>query len=512
MNRYRKLAVRYSLFFMMFLCGAAVLPALGEEPSLPGGAATVAATVPGIAEITPMDNLVKTVSDNKVLLDTLWTLLTAFLVFWMQAGFAMLETGLTRAKNVVNILMKNLLDFSFSSIVFWAVGFGIMFGVGNAFFGTSGWFLHDATGKTFESLAWTSVPIECKYIFQLVFAGTAATIVSGAMAERTVFKSYLIYSVFISALIYPISGHWIWGGGWLAKMGFWDFAGSTVVHSVGGWLALVGAWMLGPRIGKYAADGTPRAIVGHNFGFAVLGVFILWLGWFGFNPGSTMAAVSAIAHIATTTNIAAAAGAIAALFTSKWVLGKYDGSMALNGTLAGLVAITAPCAFVSVRDSMIIGAIAGAIVVGAVLFIDRVLKVDDPVGAVSVHLVCGVLGTLCVGLFAQDVFSPGTTGNGLFYGGGWKLLGVQSLGIVTVGIWCLSAGLILFSLLKAFTGLRVSRDEELRGLDIEEHGMEAYAGFQIFTTEQGGLAPMPEKERQTVSTDSELRERQLIGR
>jgi len=437
----------------------------------------------GFAEEPPtLDSLAASLAEKGMVADTVWTLLTAVLVFFMQAGFAMVETGFTRAKNACNILMKNLMDFSFGTVAYWAVGFGIMFGVGNAFFGTSGFFLHDA-GGTFASLDWTKVPLECKYFFQLVFAATAATIVSGAMAERTKFIAYIVYSIVISAIIYPVSGHWIWGGGWLSKLGMWDFAGSTVVHSVGGWIALVGALMLGPRIGKYNPNGSSNAILGHSLPLATLGVFILWLGWFGFNPGSTMAAVPAISHIATTTNMAAAVGAIAAMLTSWCMFKKPDISMSLNGTLAGLVAITAPCAFVSVASSFWIGLVAGVLVVWSVVFLDKVLHVDDPVGAVSVHAICGVWGTLSLGLFAQDVFSPGTTGNGLFFGGGAKLLLAQIAGVISVFIWCMATGFILFYCIRKAVGLRVDREEEIRGLDIDEHGVEAYAGFQIYLTE-----------------------------
>jgi Amt family ammonium transporter len=430
-----------------------------------------------------LSELEEVLSSKSVALDTVWTLLAAFLVMWMQGGFAMVEAGLTRAKNTVNILMKNLLDFSMGSLAYWYIGFALMFGAGNALFGTSGWMLNDPTGETFGSLAWSTVPITGKFLFQLMFAATAATIVSGGMAERTRFVAYLVYSFIVSAIIYPISGHWIWGGGWLAELGMWDFAGSTVVHSVGGWLALVGAFMLGPRIGKYNPDGSSNAIPGHSMSFAALGVFILWLGWFGFNPGSTMAAVPEIAHIAATTNVAAAAGALAAMFTAWAIFGKPDASMTFNGALAGLVAITAPCAFVSIGSAIIIGLIAGILVVLSVIFIDRVLRVDDPVGAISVHGACGAWGTLALGLFAQDKFMPATTGNGLFYGGGFKLLAAQFTGIIAVFIWCMFAGFLLFGILRGFGILRVCREEELRGLDIDEHGMEAYAGFQIFTTE-----------------------------
>ena len=422
------------------------------------------------------------VASQSLALDTVWVLVAGVLVMFMQAGFAILEAGFSRAKNACNVLMKNLMDFCFGSIAFWVVGFGIMFGAGNFFFGASGFFLKDA-GDTFGSLSWTQVPLECKYFFQLVFCATAATIVSGAMAERTKFTAYIVYSVVISALIYPIVGHWIWGGGWLAQLGMWDFAGSTVVHSVGGWLALTGAVVLGPRLGKYNPDRSSNAIPGHNIPLAALGLFILWFGWFGFNPGSTMAAVPEIAHIAATTNIAAASGAIAAMLTAWKLFKKPDTSMAINGAIAGLVAITAPCAFVSISSAILIGLVGGVLVVFSVVFFDKVLHVDDPVGAISAHAVCGSWGTLSVGLFAQEVFAPGTTGNGLFFGGGVKLLGVQALGVIAVFGWCMLTGFILFSVIKKTIGIRVSKEEELRGLDIGEHGMESYAGFQIFTTE-----------------------------
>jgi Amt family ammonium transporter len=422
------------------------------------------------------------VAEKSVALDTVWTFLAGVLVMFMQAGFAMVETGFTRAKNACNIMMKNLIDFSVGSVVYWAVGFGIMFGAGNMFFGTSGFFLSDS-GGTFASLDWTSVPLTCKYFFQMVFAATAATIVSGAMAERTKFAGYLIFSFVISALIYPVVGHWIWGGGWLASLGMWDFAGSTVVHSTGAWVALMGAIMLGPRLGKYNPDGSSNAIPGHNIPLATLGVFILWFGWYGFNPGSTMAAVPAISDIATTTTIAAAVGVVAAMTVSWIMFSKPDVSMALNGGLAGLVAITAGCAFVSPASSAVIGAVAGVLVVLSVVLVDKVLHIDDPVGAVSVHGVCGAWGTLSVGLFAQDICSPGTTGNGLFFGGGTKLLMAQLAGVLSVMVWCLLTGFVLFYAIKKVIGLRVTKEEELRGLDIDEHGMEAYSGFQIFTTE-----------------------------
>jgi Amt family ammonium transporter len=356
-----------------------------------------------------------------------------------------------------------------------------MFGAGNLLFGQSGFFLIDS-GNTFASLSWSRVPLECKYFFQLVFCATAATIVAGAMAERTKFIAYVFYSIVITAIIYPIVGHWIWGGGWLAELGMWDFAGSTVVHSTGGWLALTGAIILGPRTGKYNLDGSSNVMAGHSIPLATLGTFILWFGWFGFNPGSTMALVSDIAHIATTTNLAGAAGGISAMITSWWMFKKADVSMALNGVLGGLVSITASCAFVSAGSAIWIGIIGGALVVLGVVFIDQYLHIDDPVGAIAVHGICGSWGTLALGLFAQEAFSPGTTGNGVLFGGSWKLLGVQALGVISIFAWCMATGFLLFYVIKQLVGLRVGREEEMRGLDIDEHGMEAYSGFQVFTS------------------------------
>lgn len=409
----------------------------------------------------------KTISDARYMADTVWVLVTAFLVFWMQPGFALLEAGFTRAKNTVNILMKNVTDFCMASVAYWAIGFALMFGNGNPVFGFHGFFVGShSSPDIFSALAWTSVPVLAAWFFQLVFAGTAATIVSGAMAERTKFPTYLLYSLFISLVIYPVSGHWAWGGGWLSSLGFKDFAGSTVVHSVGGWIALVGAFMLGPRIGKYTKEGKSQAIPGHSIPLATLGAFILWLGWFGFNPGSTMAAASVdIAHVAVTTNIAAATGALGAMFLAWLKFGKPDAGLTLNGMIAGLVAITCPCAFVSVLGAAIIGLLAGIVMVFSVLFFDRI-KIDDPVGAISVHGTCGALGTTLLGFF--DVK------DGLFYGGGIHQLGVQILGVVAVFAWCMVTGFILFGILKATVGLRVSEDEEIEGLDIGEHGTEAY--------------------------------------
>ena len=425
------------------------------------------------------DGKLEKVETSKYMGDTLWVLVAAFLVFFMQAGFAMVESGFTRAKNAVNILMKNLMDFSMGSVAYWAIGFAIMFGAGNAFMGTSGWFVPSESlaegaatdASVFSALEWSSVPTYAAWLFQLVFAATAATIVSGAMAERTQFKSYLIYSVFITGIIYPVVGHWVWGGGWLADVGMSDFAGSTVVHSTGGWLALTGAIVLGPRIGKYDGDGNPRPIAGHNLPLAALGVFILWLGWFGFNPGSQMGAdAAAISSIAITTNLAAATGAILAMITAWLILGKPDAGMALNGALGGLVAITAGCASVTPESAAIIGALGGIVVVLSVLLFEK-LRIDDPVGAISVHGTCGALGTILVGFFDSS--------SGVFAGGGFALLGAQVIGVLAVFAWCLVTGFILFYGIKAATGLRVTEEEEQAGLDYEEHGANAYPDFNV---------------------------------
>jgi len=412
--------------------------------------------------------------------DWLWTCIAAFLVFFMQAGFALVEAGFTRAKNCVNILMKNTMDFAIGSLVFWLIGFGLMFGVSNGIFGTDG-FMPSGLDAAGALDAGTMV----FWIFQTVFAATAATIVSGAMAERTKFVSYLIYSAVISAVIYPIFGSWAWGSlwngeGWLSNLGFIDFAGSTVVHSIGGWCALAGAIVLGPRLGKYSKDGTPRAIPGHNLPMAALGVFILWLGWFGFNPGSTcLTDGGEFARVAVTTNLAACAGCLMAMITAWLKFGKPDLSMTLNGALAGLVAITAPCYNVSPVSSIIIGAMAGVLVVFAIVFFDK-LKIDDPVGAVSVHGVCGAFGTLSAGFFAQQPFG-GT--DGLLFGGGFQPVITQLIGMAAAFVWAFGGAMILFSILKVTVGLRVTEEEELEGLDIGEHGMEAYGDFR-----DGGMA------------------------
>jgi len=418
--------------------------------------------------------------DLKVMADTVWVLITAALVFFMNLGFGTVESGLCRAKNTVNILSKNVIVFCVTSLAFWAIGFAFMFGEGNLFIGLKGLFLigsdnSPATGEAykgiFSSLNWTGVPLLAKFFFQLVFAGTAATIVSGAVAERIKYFSFFVFSFLMGMLIYPIQGHWIWGGGWLSQLGFKDFAGSTVVHSIGGWSALVGAALLGPRIGKYGPDGKVIPIPGHNMGMATIGMFVLWLGWFGFNGGSTMAAdPQPISLIILNTNMAAAAGGIAATFVSYLAIGKPDLSMLLNGILAGLVGITAGADGATVFGSIIIGLISGILVVYSVLFFDRI-KVDDPVGAISVHLMNGMWGTFAVGLFHREV--------GIFYGGGPKQLLIQIVGILSVAGFSVVSNLILWKIIKFFMGLRVSEEEEMEGLDIGEHGMEAYPDFSI---------------------------------
>lgn len=435
------------------------------------------------------DELSDQVLNLKIAMDTIWTMIAGMLVFWMNAGFACLEAGLCRSKNAVNILAKNFIVFAVSSIAYYFVGWGLMFGDGTGFMGLNGlWCLtgadnSPATGDAYQgvysSIAWTSVPLFAKFFFQLVFAGTAATIVSGAVAERIKFVSFIIFSFILVALVYPLVGHWIWGGGFLAKKGMWDFAGSTVVHSVGGWAALAGILFLGPRFGKYKKDGTVKPILGHNMGLATLGTLILWLGWFGFNPGSTMAAAAGdIARIALTTNTAAAFATLSATVTAWILLKKPDLSMILNGTLAGLVAITAPCAFVSVPSSAIIGTLAGILVVLSVIFWDK-MKIDDPVGALSVHLVNGIFGTLCVGLFAEGHFIVNTTGNGLFFGGGLTLLMAQLTGVISVAVFVFGVSLAAWAVLKVTMGIRVTQEEEMEGLDYGEHGNHAYPDFQL---------------------------------
>ena len=409
--------------------------------------------------------------------NTIWVLLGAALVFFMQAGFSMCEAGFTRAKNTGNILMKNLMDFCIGTPCFWLVGFGIMFGAGTKLFG----WIDPMIMKDYSHVLPTGVPLWAFAIFQTVFCATSATIVSGAMAERTKFSAYCIYSAAISLIIYPVSGHWIWGGGWLSELGFHDFAGSTAVHMVGGVCALIGAKMLGPRIGKYDKKGKPRAILGHNLTFAALGVFILWFCWFGFNGASTVAmdsdaAVQSAGLIFFNTNLCAAVACCVTLIFTWLRYGKPDVSMTYNAALAGLVGITAGCDAVSPLGAAIMGIVFGIVIVLAVEFFDKVAKIDDPVGAISVHGICGALGTVFTGLFATGI----STEKGLFYGGGFHFLGVQALGVVSVIIYVAVVMTIVFFVIKKTIGLRVDAEDEIAGLDVSEHGLlTAYSGFAM---------------------------------
>ncbi len=402
-----------------------------------------------------------------VSINNIWLLLATFLVMFMQPGFALVESGFTRSKNTANILMKNLMDFSFGAITFWLIGYSLMYGSS-----LMGGFIGDPFEFfAFKSSGFGDYSDYADLMFQTVFAATAATIVSGAVAERTKFNAYIVFTIVITVIIYPISGHWKWGGGWLDKIGFQDFAGSTLVHSVGAWVGLAGAATLGPRLGKYI-KGKARAIPGHNLALGALGVFVLWFGWFGFNPGSELAATGsstiAIGKIALTTNLAAAGGAVTSMLVAWMRYKRPSLSISLNGALAGLVAITAGCDAVSPAGALMIGIIAGFVLPFSVEFFDKVLKVDDPVGAVSVHGVCGALGTLLVGVFS--------TSDGLLYGGGFSLLGIQAVGVLAVGLWAFVLGIILFRILKAVNGLRVEKRIEEEGLDIYEHGESAYNG------------------------------------
>jgi Amt family ammonium transporter len=477
-KRGRKCAAVLALIWAVSLSGA--LTVLGQEP--PAGesppSAAEAPAVSSTADDAVPANVQAYVSKRlqgegeHTFSDFLWLGVAGFLVFFMQAGFAMVEAGFTRAKNTCNILMKNFLDFMIGSIAYWAIGFGVMYGATQAgWLGLGNWFLSDAVQDGVVD-NW----VYASWFFQVVFAATAATIVSGAMAERTNFRAYLIYSAVISAVVYPVQGHWIWQGeGWLTKLGMHDFAGSTVVHSVGGWAALMGAVVLGPRRGKFDAQGRPRVIPGHSMPLAALGVFILWLGWFGFNPGSTLGANTSFARIAVTTNLAASAGGVGAMFFAWLTLGKPDYGLTLNGVLSGLVAITAPCAVVSPLSAVIIGLVAGILCVLFVRWIETVFKVDDPVGAVTVHLINGVWGTLAVGLFAQVPFADGDSVKpGLFFGGGVSQLWPQIVGIAAVGAWTVLTSGILFGVLRGVGLLRVSEEEEVEGLDVGEHGTSAY--------------------------------------
>ncbi len=433
---------------------------------------STAASAQDAIELIEVDN--NQAAQVQGILNVVFILVASVLVIFMNAGFGMLETGFCRQKNAVNILSKNLIVFAIATIGYWAIGFALMYGVGaeggNGFIGLTGFFLSSQDPATYGLDPFPAgLPISVSFLFQVAFAATAATIVSGAVAERIKFDAFLIFSFLLVAVSYPITGHWVWAGGWLGNIGpgFSDFAGSTVVHSVGGWAALVGAAFLGPRIGKYE-NGQPRAIPGHNMSIATLGCLILWIGWFGFNPGSELAATPNVSYIAVTTNLAAAAGGVTATFTAWAKDGKPDLSMIINGILAGLVGITAGCASVSYFGAVVIGAIAGVIVVFSVAFFDSI-KIDDPVGAISVHLVNGIWGTFAVGLFALD--------GGLFYGGGIGQLIAQIVGILAIGAFTVVFSAVVWAALQATVGIRVKPEEEIEGLDIGEHGMEAYSGF-----------------------------------
>ena len=409
--------------------------------------------------------------------NTIWVLFGTALVFFMQAGFSLCEAGFTRAKNTGNILMKNLMDFCIGTPAFWLVGFGLMFGKGSGIIGSFGPLIRGEYSQALPS----GVPLWAFAIFQTVFCATSATIVSGAMAERTKFSAYCIYSAAISLLIYPVSGHWIWGGGWLSQMGFHDFAGSTAVHMVGGICAMIGAKILGPRIGKYDKNGKPQAILGHNLTFAALGVFILWFCWFGFNGASTVgmdsdALIETAGRVFFNTNLAAAVACCAALIFTWIRYKKPDVSMTYNAALAGLVGITAGCDAVDAVGAAVIGVVCGILIVLAIEFFDKIAKIDDPVGAVSVHCVCGAAGTVLTGLFATGE----TTEAGLFYGGGAHFLGIQVLGVLAVAAYVAVVITIVFLAIKHTIGLRVEPEEELAGLDVSEHGLfTAYAGFSM---------------------------------
>jgi Amt family ammonium transporter len=475
--------------------------AVAEPP-----AATVAAPAAAAAPAMSTEEMVKKLW---LAADTVWVLVCGMLVFFMNLGFGCVESGFARAKNCVNILSKNFVVFAATAIGFWLLGWDLMFGNDQGgWIGNSGaWMvggednspaIGDMYSGKYAAISWTSVPLWAKFFFQLVFAGTAATIVSGAVAERIKYHTFILFSFIMALVIYPVTGHWIWGGGMLGQKGFWDFAGCSAVHSVGGWAALTGAFLLGPRIGKYGADGRPRALPGHNMTAAFIGCLVLWFGWFGFNPGSTMGVAgdggALAAQVAVTTNSAAAAATLTATLTAWLLLGKPDFGMTLNGCLAGLVGITASAAFVTVPASLLIGAIAGVLVVFSVLFFDKI-GIDDPVGATSVHLVCGIFGTLCVGLFnssdlsATQAIGPygvaavGGPKAGLFYGGGLEQLWIQLLGVLAVGAYVVPVSAIAWLVLKAVVGLRVSPQEEIEGLDIGEHGNEAYHGFVLARSE-----------------------------
>lgn len=430
--------------------------------------------------------------DPQVVMDTLWTIIAAILIFFMGLGFSCLESGFIRAKNCVNVLSKNFIVIAIATISFWIFGFGLMFGDGNPIFGLKGiMFMNGqdnspATGNiyngVYSALSWIGIPLAGKFFFYVKFAVVAASIVSGVVAERIKYRAFIVFSFLLAAFVYPVTGHWVWGAGWLSEKGMFDFAGSTVVHSVGGWAALSGVLLLGPRFGKYNINRSVTIVPGHNMPLALIGVFALWIGWFGFNVGSAMSASPGlIAHIALTTNMGACTAILGSTLASWIILKKPDIGMTINGCLGGLVAITAPCAVINVPSAAIIGFVSGWLVVLSVMFFDRV-RIDDPVGALSVHLVNGIFGTLCVGLFAQERYLPGQVVNGLFFGGGGSQLGAQFLGVWSVALFAFLLSGIFWLIIKYTIGIRVDISEEIEGLDIGEHGNVAYPDFVMKRT------------------------------
>lgn len=467
------------------------MKSIKDKLSFMGFALLAALFIPALAfaeeVVAPVALTAEDLAPLKVSIDTTWVIIAAVLVMFMQAGFAMLEAGFVRMKNAGHTAVKNLIIFSIASIFYWAFGFAIAFGNGNPFTGLSGWFMSvapDQVNEVFKSLSWANVPLAAKYLFQVVFLGVSLAIVWGGLAERAKLSVYVIYGILFSIIIYPVISHWIWGGGWLSGLGMQDFAGSTVVHLTGATAALVGALLLGPRIGKFKKDGTPNAIPGHSMPLVVLGAIILWFGWFGFNPGSTMSALNPepgyFAYVAMTTNIAAAAGVLGAFFTAWILVRKPDMSMTANGAIAALVAITASCAFVDPWASVVIGLVAGIIAVVGVLFVDK-LKIDDPVGAVAVHGMAGIWGTLANGLFAtpERVKLLAIGKPGLFYGGGFDQLIVQIEGVLACSAYVFAVTFAIFFVMKMMNALRVSKGDEVEGLDTAEHGIPGYPEMVI---------------------------------
>jgi ammonium transporter, Amt family len=440
-----------------------------------------------------------TLKDLSLEIDTVWVIVTACLVLFMQAGFAMLEVGFSRMKNVGSVVAKILVNLAIAALLFWAVGFAIAFGSGNAIMGTQGWFLNvpaSAVNDVYGGLSWTQVPLSAKFLFQVAFCAVSLAVVWGTMLERTKFAVYVIFAVVFAGVIYPLVGHWIWGGGWLTELGMQDFAGSTVVHLSGAMAALAGTLLLGPRLGKYNDEGRPVTIPGHNMPLAVLGVLILWIGWWGFNPGSTMAATPQIADIALTTNLAAAAGVLGAMLMSYLYRRNVDVGMGGNGAIAALVAITAPCAFVAPWASIAIGFVAGIVMYVTLVFVDSI-GVDDPLGAIAAHGMGGIWGTLSAGLFTTPPLAA-VGEPGVFYGGGFHQLGVQALGVVAAGGFVFLSSLLVFAVLKATIGIRVKPDQELDGLDIHEHGVYGYPDLVATDYQNGNGSKIPDPIERTA--------------